>query len=32
VDPGESPSLSDFLSRIDGKIVNQATVTGVFEK
>jgi len=32
VDPGESPSLSDFLSRIEGKIVDQATVTGVFEK
>lgn len=32
VDPGESPGLSDFMSRIDGKVLDKASVTGVFER
>ena len=32
IDPGESPSLSDFMSRIEGKVLDKASVTGVFEK
>jgi Raf kinase inhibitor-like YbhB/YbcL family protein len=32
IDPGESPSFADFKSRIEGKTLATADVTGVFER